>query len=93
MRFRPSALGVASLLSMFALTAGIAKGMREYMQQIGGIERVGGHTIVARRFQLANHEQGDADEDANRESNRRREPPVIDRVAQEEDRGEDQSNS
>jgi len=34
-------LGVASLLSMFALTAGIAKGMREYMQQIGGIERVG----------------------------------------------------
>lgn len=34
-------LGVASLLSMFALTAGIAKGMREYMHQIGGIERVG----------------------------------------------------
>ena len=34
-------LGVASLLSMFALTAGIAKGMREFMQQIGGIERVG----------------------------------------------------
>ncbi|MDQ3622667.1 MAG: ABC transporter permease [Verrucomicrobiota bacterium] len=33
-------LGVASLLSMFALTAGIAHGMREYMQQIGGIERV-----------------------------------------------------
>ena len=34
-------LGVASLLSMFALTAGLAKGMREFMQQIGGIERVG----------------------------------------------------
>lgn len=34
-------LGVASLLSMFSLTAGIAKGMREYMTQIGGIERVG----------------------------------------------------
>ena len=34
-------LGVASLLSMFALTAGIARGMREYMQQVGGIERVG----------------------------------------------------
>lgn len=34
-------LGVASLLSMFALTAGIARGMREYMQQIGGIERIG----------------------------------------------------
>jgi len=33
-------LGVASLLSMFSLTAGIAKGMREYMEQIGGIERV-----------------------------------------------------
>ncbi|MGB8168903.1 MAG: ABC transporter permease [Chthoniobacteraceae bacterium] len=33
-------LGVASLLSMFSLTAGIAKGMREYMTQIGGIERV-----------------------------------------------------
>jgi putative ABC transport system permease protein len=34
-------LGVASLLSMFALTAGIAKGMREYVEQVGGIERVG----------------------------------------------------
>src|SRR5688572_26999785 len=34
-------LGVASLLSMFALTAGIAKGMRDDMQQIGGIERIG----------------------------------------------------
>src|SRR5215210_4061129 len=34
-------LGVASLLSMFAMTAGIARGMREFMQQIGGIERVG----------------------------------------------------
>ncbi len=34
-------LGVASLLSMFALTTGIANGMREYMQQIGGIERIG----------------------------------------------------
>jgi len=34
-------LGVASLLSMFSLTAGIAKGMREYMEQVGGIERVG----------------------------------------------------
>ena len=33
-------LGVASLLSMFALTAGMAAGMREFMQQIGGIERV-----------------------------------------------------
>src|SRR5688572_16421860 len=34
-------LGVASLLSMFSLTAGIAKGVREYMMQIGGLERVG----------------------------------------------------
>lgn len=34
-------LGVASLLSMFSLTAGMANGMRQYMQQVGGIERVG----------------------------------------------------
>jgi len=34
-------LGVASLLSMFALTAGIAAGWRNTMQQIGGLERVG----------------------------------------------------
>ena len=34
-------LGVASLLAMFSLTAGLAKGMREYMTQVGGIERVG----------------------------------------------------
>jgi putative ABC transport system permease protein len=33
-------LGVASLLSMFSLTAGIARGMREYMEQVGGLERV-----------------------------------------------------
>src|SRR5678816_3577920 len=34
-------LGVASLLSMFSLSAGMARGMREYMTQIGGIELVG----------------------------------------------------
>jgi putative ABC transport system permease protein len=34
-------LGVASLLSMFSLTAGMARGMREYMTQLGGIEFVG----------------------------------------------------
>ncbi len=34
-------LGVASLLAMYSLTAGMAKGMREYMKQIGGIEFVG----------------------------------------------------
>lgn len=33
-------LGVASLLAMFSLTAGMARGMREYMQQVGGIEKV-----------------------------------------------------
>src|SRR3954468_2672027 len=33
-------LGVASLLSMFSITAGIARGMREFMNQIGGLERV-----------------------------------------------------
>jgi putative ABC transport system permease protein len=33
-------LGVASLMAMFALTAGIAKGMRETLQMVGGIERV-----------------------------------------------------
>ncbi|MEA3188383.1 MAG: putative transport system permease protein, partial [Chthoniobacter sp.] len=33
-------LGVASLLAMFALTEGIARGMREVMQSTGGIERV-----------------------------------------------------
>lgn len=34
-------LGVASLLAMFALTAGIASGWRNTMQQVGGLERVG----------------------------------------------------
>lgn len=33
-------LGVASLLSMFALTEGIARGMREVMESTGGVERV-----------------------------------------------------
>lgn len=34
-------LGVASLLAMFALTAGIATSWRNTMQQMGGLERVG----------------------------------------------------
>jgi putative ABC transport system permease protein len=34
-------LGVASLLAMFALTAGIAAGWRNTMEQLGGLERVG----------------------------------------------------
>ncbi len=33
-------LGVASLLTTFALTAGIANGMRDFMTQIGGIEKI-----------------------------------------------------
>ena len=33
-------LGVASLLTTFALTAGIAHGMRDFMAQIGGIEKI-----------------------------------------------------
>ncbi len=33
-------LGVASLLSMFSLTAGMAKGMRETLQLVGGIEQI-----------------------------------------------------
>jgi putative ABC transport system permease protein len=33
-------LGVASLLSMFALTEGMARGMREIMQSTGGVERI-----------------------------------------------------
>lgn len=33
-------LGVASLLTTFALTAGMAHGMREYMVQAGGVEKV-----------------------------------------------------
>ncbi len=33
-------LGVASLLSMFGLTEGIARGMREMMESTGGVERV-----------------------------------------------------
>jgi putative ABC transport system permease protein len=34
-------LGVASLLAMFALTAGIATSWRTTMQQMGGLERIG----------------------------------------------------
>lgn len=34
-------LGVASLIAMFALTAGIATSWRDTMQQVGGLERVG----------------------------------------------------
>jgi putative ABC transport system permease protein len=33
-------LGVASLLSTFALTDGMAKASREYMTQMGGVERI-----------------------------------------------------
>jgi putative ABC transport system permease protein len=37
-------LGVASLMSMFALTAGVAKGMRENLKAIGGVEQVSVNT-------------------------------------------------
>src|SRR4030095_1802232 len=33
-------LGVASLLSMFSLTAGMARGFREFMTKVGGLEMV-----------------------------------------------------
>jgi putative ABC transport system permease protein len=33
-------LGVASLLSMFSLTAGMARGFRDFMTQVGGLELV-----------------------------------------------------
>ncbi len=33
-------LGVASLLAMFSLTEGMARGMREIMQSTGGVERI-----------------------------------------------------
>lgn len=33
-------LGVASLMAMFALTAGMAKGFRSTLEQVGGIEKV-----------------------------------------------------
>ena len=43
-------LGVCSLVGMFALVAGITKGMNDYLYEIGGLEnlpRTGGFLLAA----------------------------------------------
>ncbi len=57
------------------------------------VERVRGHRIPARRFHVADNEQGDAGERADRDPDRRRQPAVVDRVAEEEHRGQHQRDA
>ena len=52
------------------------------------VERVGRHRVLARRFELADDEQCRRDDDADGDADRWSEPSLLDRVAQEEDRGE-----
>ncbi len=61
-------LGVASLLSMFALSAGIANGMRENLKAVGGVEQVGVNPKeVSEKLQdLASTSPGRTMEDARR---------------------------
>ena len=59
-------LGVASLLSTFALTDGMAKASREYMTQMGGVERVNviAQEVPQEQLLLADTSRGRTVEDA-----------------------------
>ena len=56
-------LGVASLLSMFSLTAGMAHGVRDYITQLGGIEScdVQSERRVSRGGAVVRTAQGEVD--------------------------------
>jgi hypothetical protein len=58
-----------------------------------GIERVRRHAILLCRAQLAHDEKRDGDDDADRDAHRRSEPASIERVAEEEDRREDECDA
>src|SRR5262249_36756914 len=58
---------------------------REQDRDRGGVERVGRHPILARRAQVADEQKSDTGQHPDRDANRRRQPAVIDRVAEEED--------
>ena len=59
-------LGVASLLSTFALTDGMAKASREYMTQMGGVERINviAQEVPQEQLLLADTSPGRTVEDA-----------------------------
>ena len=59
-------LGVASLLSTFALTDGMAKASREYMTQMGGVERINviAQDVPQEQLLLADTSPGRTVEDA-----------------------------
>lgn len=75
-------LGVASLLSMFALSAGIAGGMRENLKAVGGVEQVGVNPKeVSEKLQdLASTSPGRTMEDARRI---REHVPLVDKISPE----------
>ena len=75
-------LGVASLLSMFALSAGVAKGMRENLRAVGGVEQVGVNPKeVSEKLQdLAATSPGRTMEDARKI---REHVPLVDKISPE----------
>ena len=54
----------------------------------GRIERVGGHRVFPCRFALAHDQKRRGPDHANGDADRRCEPAVLDRIAEEKDGGE-----
>lgn len=75
-------LGVASLLAMFALTAGVAKGMRASLKSVGGVEQVGVNNkeVSEKLLDLAALSPGRTLEDA---ASIRAHAPWVDKVSPE----------
>ena len=59
-------------------------------RRVEGVRRDG---VAARGLELADDEKDDSREKADRHLHRRRQPPVVDRVAQKEDRADRQEDS
>ena len=69
------------------------KECREENRDAGGIERVGGGGITARNFQLARREQCQRHQHADDHAHRRFEPSALHRVAEKENRGDDERDA
>ena len=66
---------------------------REENREARRVEGVRGDRVTARGLELAGDEEPDSREEADRHLDRRRQPPVVDRVAQEKDRADRQEDS
>ena len=69
------------------------KECREEDRDRSAVHRVREERVLARGLAIANHQQRDRHQDADDHAHRRLKPALIDRIAEEEDAGEDESDA